>query len=173
MLVLSLPQKKVLHVCRIKLVFTVGMFVVLRLCCGCSLEGSLCCTATRPLCLTSQFLQSETRWPGSDASKAPTRLLHLMPKLFTKWIKFFFCLPQYLESVRPLLTDPEYKRMTDLANEFESSLGNRLQRYLKLKALWATNYVGAIIHSQLQCVSAFSSHLCLYTCFESFQGFCF
>uniref|UniRef100_A0A8C7XRK1 Carnitine palmitoyltransferase 1A2b n=1 Tax=Oryzias sinensis TaxID=183150 RepID=A0A8C7XRK1_9TELE len=50
-------------------------------------------------------------------------------------------LTRYLESVRPLLTDLEYKRMTDLANEFESSLGNRLQRYLKLKALWATNYV--------------------------------
>uniref|UniRef100_A0A7N6BZU4 carnitine O-palmitoyltransferase n=1 Tax=Anabas testudineus TaxID=64144 RepID=A0A7N6BZU4_ANATE len=50
-------------------------------------------------------------------------------------------LDRYLESVRPLLTDPEFKRMTELANEFESSLGNRLQRYLKLKALWATNYV--------------------------------
>ncbi|XP_051796926.1 carnitine O-palmitoyltransferase 1, liver isoform [Acanthochromis polyacanthus] len=50
-------------------------------------------------------------------------------------------LSRYLESVRPLLTDPEFKRMTDLANLFESNLGNRLQRYLKLKALWATNYV--------------------------------
>ncbi|CAN9505858.1 unnamed protein product [Ophioblennius macclurei] len=50
-------------------------------------------------------------------------------------------LSRYLESVRPLLTDPEYKRMTDLASQFESNLGNRLQRYLKLKALWATNYV--------------------------------
>ncbi|XP_047428321.1 carnitine O-palmitoyltransferase 1, liver isoform [Mugil cephalus] len=48
---------------------------------------------------------------------------------------------RYLESVRPLLTDPEFKRMTDLASQFESNLGNRLQRYLKLKALWATNYV--------------------------------
>uniref|UniRef100_A0A8C6M9E1 carnitine O-palmitoyltransferase n=1 Tax=Nothobranchius furzeri TaxID=105023 RepID=A0A8C6M9E1_NOTFU len=50
-------------------------------------------------------------------------------------------LSRYLESVRPLLTDQELKRMTDLANDFESTLGNRLQRYLKLKALWATNYV--------------------------------
>uniref|UniRef100_A0A669E6P1 Carnitine palmitoyltransferase 1A2b n=1 Tax=Oreochromis niloticus TaxID=8128 RepID=A0A669E6P1_ORENI len=48
---------------------------------------------------------------------------------------------RYLESVRPLLTDLEFKRLTDLANEFESNLGNHLQRYLKLKALWATNYV--------------------------------
>ncbi|XP_071330826.1 carnitine O-palmitoyltransferase 1, liver isoform [Trachinotus anak] len=50
-------------------------------------------------------------------------------------------LSRYLESVRPLLTDHEFKRMTELGNQFESSLGNRLQRYLKLKALWATNYV--------------------------------
>ncbi|KAK9535583.1 hypothetical protein VZT92_007957 [Zoarces viviparus] len=47
----------------------------------------------------------------------------------------------YLKSARPLLTDPEFKRMTELAHQFESNLGNRLQRYLKLKALWATNYV--------------------------------
>lgn len=37
--------------------------------------------------------------------------------------------------------------MTELANEFESSLGNRLQRYLKLKALWATNYVSVLSHT--------------------------
>lgn len=56
-------------------------------------------------------------------------------------------LSQYLESVRPLLTDPKFKRMTELANQFESNLGNRLQRYLKLKALWATNYVSVLIHT--------------------------
>ncbi|XP_014867063.1 PREDICTED: carnitine O-palmitoyltransferase 1, liver isoform-like [Poecilia mexicana] len=50
-------------------------------------------------------------------------------------------LSRYLESVRPLLTDSEFQQMTKLANEFESTLGHRLQRYLKLKALWATNYV--------------------------------
>uniref|UniRef100_A0A672JQN1 carnitine O-palmitoyltransferase n=1 Tax=Salarias fasciatus TaxID=181472 RepID=A0A672JQN1_SALFA len=48
---------------------------------------------------------------------------------------------RYLESVRPLMDDTEYERMTKLASEFESSLGNRLQWYLKLKALWAANYV--------------------------------
>uniref|UniRef100_H2LR59 Uncharacterized protein n=1 Tax=Oryzias latipes TaxID=8090 RepID=H2LR59_ORYLA len=48
---------------------------------------------------------------------------------------------RYLESVRPLMNDGEYERMTKLATEFESSLGNRLQWYLKLKALWASNYV--------------------------------
>lgn len=35
--------------------------------------------------------------------------------------------------------------MTNLANEFESTLGHRLQRYLKLKALWATNYVSGFV----------------------------
>ncbi|XP_042363360.1 LOW QUALITY PROTEIN: carnitine O-palmitoyltransferase 1, liver isoform-like [Plectropomus leopardus] len=48
---------------------------------------------------------------------------------------------RHLESVRPLMDDSEYERMTKLAAEFESGVGNRLQWYLKLKALWATNYV--------------------------------
>lgn len=39
------------------------------------------------------------------------------------------------------MDDTQYERVTKLAVEFESSLGNRLQWYLKLKALWATNYV--------------------------------
>ncbi|KAK7940205.1 hypothetical protein WMY93_003531 [Mugilogobius chulae] len=41
----------------------------------------------------------------------------------------------------PAIKDTLNRRMTELANDFESNLGNRLQRYLKLKALWATNYV--------------------------------
>ncbi|XP_054625463.1 carnitine O-palmitoyltransferase 1, liver isoform-like isoform X3 [Dunckerocampus dactyliophorus] len=49
-------------------------------------------------------------------------------------------LKRYLESVRPLMDDTEYERMTNLAGEFESRLGNRLQWYLKLKSLWAANY---------------------------------
>lgn len=48
---------------------------------------------------------------------------------------------RYLRSVRPLLDDENYNRMTELANEFESGIGNKLQRYLKLKSWWATNYV--------------------------------
>lgn len=50
---------------------------------------------------------------------------------------------QYLESLRPLVDDARYEHVTKLAAEFESSLGNRLQWYLKLKALWVTNYVSA------------------------------
>uniref|UniRef100_A0A6Q2X207 carnitine O-palmitoyltransferase n=1 Tax=Esox lucius TaxID=8010 RepID=A0A6Q2X207_ESOLU len=48
---------------------------------------------------------------------------------------------QYLESVQPLKNPEEFERMTSLAANFESCLGNRLQWYLKLKALWASNYV--------------------------------
>lgn len=48
---------------------------------------------------------------------------------------------RYLESVRPLVDDAEYERKNKLAAEFESSVGKRLQWYLKLKALWASNYV--------------------------------
>ncbi|KAI4876448.1 hypothetical protein NFI96_034181 [Prochilodus magdalenae] len=48
---------------------------------------------------------------------------------------------RYLESVRPLKSDSEFETVTTLAKEFEVSLGNRLQWYLKLKALWASNYV--------------------------------
>ncbi|KAG9342935.1 hypothetical protein JZ751_015151 [Albula glossodonta] len=48
---------------------------------------------------------------------------------------------RYLESVRPLMSVTEFQRMTALAAQFESSMGNRLQWYLKLKALWAANYV--------------------------------
>uniref|UniRef100_A0A671MS99 carnitine O-palmitoyltransferase n=1 Tax=Sinocyclocheilus anshuiensis TaxID=1608454 RepID=A0A671MS99_9TELE len=51
------------------------------------------------------------------------------------------CTFTYLESARLLMSDSEYERMTTLAKEFESSLGNRLQWYLKLKAMWASNYV--------------------------------
>ncbi|XP_026062223.1 carnitine O-palmitoyltransferase 1, liver isoform isoform X1 [Carassius auratus] len=50
-------------------------------------------------------------------------------------------LERYLESVKPLLDEAGFQRMTRLAAGFEKSLGNRLQKYLKLKALWATNYV--------------------------------
>ncbi|KAF5886142.1 carnitine O-palmitoyltransferase 1, liver isoform-like, partial [Clarias magur] len=48
---------------------------------------------------------------------------------------------RYLESVRPLLSAAEFGHMTQLAADFEKNLGKRLQTYLKLKALWATNYV--------------------------------
>lgn len=55
-----------------------------------------------------------------------------------------FFVVQYLESVRPLMDDAQYEHKAKLAAEFESSLGNRLQWYLKLKALWVTNYVSNI-----------------------------
>ncbi|XP_062845574.1 carnitine palmitoyltransferase 1Aa (liver) isoform X1 [Trichomycterus rosablanca] len=48
---------------------------------------------------------------------------------------------RYLESVRPLLDDEEYKRMEELALDFQKNLAPKLQWYLMLKSLWATNYV--------------------------------
>ncbi|XP_069804746.1 carnitine O-palmitoyltransferase 1, liver isoform-like isoform X2 [Dendropsophus ebraccatus] len=48
---------------------------------------------------------------------------------------------KYLESVRPLMNDEEFKRMTGLAKDFEVKLGPKLQWYLKLKSWWASNYV--------------------------------
>ncbi|KAB1251412.1 Carnitine O-palmitoyltransferase 1; liver isoform [Camelus dromedarius] len=48
---------------------------------------------------------------------------------------------RYLESVRPLMKEADFQRMTALAQDFAVSLGPRLQWYLKLKSWWATNYV--------------------------------
>lgn len=48
---------------------------------------------------------------------------------------------QYLESVRPLMKEGDFQRMTALAQDFAVNLGPKLQWYLKLKSWWATNYV--------------------------------
>uniref|UniRef100_A0A671PYV7 carnitine O-palmitoyltransferase n=1 Tax=Sinocyclocheilus anshuiensis TaxID=1608454 RepID=A0A671PYV7_9TELE len=48
---------------------------------------------------------------------------------------------RYLESVQPLLSDEEHRRMQSLALDFEKNLGPKLQWYLKLKSWWASNYV--------------------------------
>uniref|UniRef100_A0A670XU61 carnitine O-palmitoyltransferase n=1 Tax=Pseudonaja textilis TaxID=8673 RepID=A0A670XU61_PSETE len=48
---------------------------------------------------------------------------------------------RYLESVRPLMNDEEFKRMEGLGKDFAVNLGPKLQWYLKLKSWWATNYV--------------------------------
>lgn len=48
---------------------------------------------------------------------------------------------RYLRSVRPLLDDKSYKDVIRQAEEFQNGIGNKLQRYLKLKSWWSTNYV--------------------------------
>lgn len=48
---------------------------------------------------------------------------------------------RYLLSVRPLLDDQNFKRMELLANEFETTIAPRLQKYLTLKSWWSANYV--------------------------------
>lgn len=48
---------------------------------------------------------------------------------------------RYLESVRPLLNDQDFEDMKRLSEEFESTIGPKLQWYLILKSWWASNYV--------------------------------
>lgn len=43
--------------------------------------------------------------------------------------------------MRPLVDDKNYERITNEAQEFQNGIGKKLQRYLYLKKLWATNYV--------------------------------
>lgn len=48
---------------------------------------------------------------------------------------------QYLLSVRPLLDDPNFERMQQLAKDFETNIAPKLQRYLVMKSWWSSNYV--------------------------------
>lgn len=48
---------------------------------------------------------------------------------------------RYLRSVRPLLDDKNFERVTKEAEEFENGIGKKLQQYLILKSWWSTNYV--------------------------------
>uniref|UniRef100_A0A4W6G6L1 Carnitine palmitoyltransferase 1C n=1 Tax=Lates calcarifer TaxID=8187 RepID=A0A4W6G6L1_LATCA len=77
---------------------------------------------------------------------------------------------RYLESVRPLMDDTKYERMTKLAEEFESSLGNRLQWYLKLKVLSLTN-VYSLLPTHF-CFLLYFIPTFLYL-FFSYHPFCF
>ncbi|XP_076172764.1 carnitine O-palmitoyltransferase whd isoform X2 [Ptiloglossa arizonensis] len=99
----------------------------------------------------------ESREKGSNVSRG-TRIWTSLVKLLLGWHKpmlysFQGSLPRlplpsvkdtmkrYLRSVRPLLNDENYTRMETLANEFQTGIGVKLQRYLILKSWWATNYV--------------------------------
>lgn len=48
---------------------------------------------------------------------------------------------RYLLSVRPLLDDEAFERVTREAKEFENGIGKKLQWYLVLKSWWSSNYV--------------------------------
>lgn len=99
----------------------------------------------------------ESREKGSRVS-TPTKIWAACTKLFSAWnppslYSFQGSLPilpvpsihdtmeRYLLSVRPLLDDENFKRMEQLAKEFESTIGPRLQKYLILKSWWSPNYV--------------------------------
>ncbi|CAB0029295.1 unnamed protein product [Trichogramma brassicae] len=99
----------------------------------------------------------ESRGPGSRVSLT-TKLWAVAVKIFSGWHKpmlysFQGSLPRlplpsvedtaqrYLRSVRPLLDDDGYRRMEQLAREFQRGIGVKLQRYLILKSWWSSNYV--------------------------------
>ncbi|OQV22485.1 Carnitine O-palmitoyltransferase 1, liver isoform [Hypsibius exemplaris] len=48
---------------------------------------------------------------------------------------------RYLRSVRPLLDDSNYDRMTALATDFQKGVGRKFQRYLYFKHMISSNYV--------------------------------
>uniref|UniRef100_A0A8D0GVE5 carnitine O-palmitoyltransferase n=1 Tax=Sphenodon punctatus TaxID=8508 RepID=A0A8D0GVE5_SPHPU len=58
---------------------------------------------------------------------------------------------RYLESVRPLMNDEEFKRMEGLAKDFAVNLGPKLQWYLKLKSCLTPSAAraGNTIHAML------------------------
>lgn len=99
----------------------------------------------------------ESRGSGAKIS-IKTRIWGVLVKILSSWNKpglysFQGSLPRlplpsvhdtmqrYLRSVRPLLDDENYAKMEKLANEFENTIGKKLQRYLILKSWWSTNYV--------------------------------
>ena len=63
----------------------------------------------------------------------------------TQWKKvnpsFLYIYFRHLESVRPLCDDNEFNKFVQLGQEFESTLGTKLQRWLQLKWWTSDNYV--------------------------------
>ena len=53
----------------------------------------------------------------------------------------FFHLFRHLESIKPLTNEEEYQEFVQLSQNFETTLGNKLQRWLQLKWWTADNYV--------------------------------
>ncbi|PIO37845.1 hypothetical protein AB205_0016140 [Aquarana catesbeiana] len=106
-----------------------------------------------------KMLLSYKGWMFEEHGKlsTTTRVWMGMVKLFSgrkpMLYSFQTCLPRlpvptvkdtvrrYLESVRPLMDEQQFKRMEGLADDFAINLGPKLQWYLKLKSWWATNYV--------------------------------
>lgn len=52
-----------------------------------------------------------------------------------------FLAAQYLESVRPILSNEDFDWTSVLAQEFLRLQASLLQWYLQLKSWWASNYV--------------------------------
>lgn len=99
----------------------------------------------------------ESREKGKKIS-LPTRLWAVGTRILSGWNKpglysyqgsiprlplpsLHNTLARYLESDRAILDDNEFKKMQNLAKDFEQTIGPKLQRYLILKSWWSTNYV--------------------------------
>ncbi|XP_070506218.1 carnitine O-palmitoyltransferase 1, liver isoform isoform X2 [Chironomus tepperi] len=99
----------------------------------------------------------EARGSGSKTSLS-TKIWFVLVKVFKKWnnpglYSFQSSIPRlplpsvhdtmtrWLRSVRPLMDDATYEKVTKEAEEFENGIGKKLQRYLILKSWWSTNYV--------------------------------
>ncbi|XP_065668636.1 carnitine O-palmitoyltransferase 1, liver isoform isoform X2 [Hydra vulgaris] len=50
-------------------------------------------------------------------------------------------LQRHLKSVEPFMSEADYNNVVQLTEGFKNGVGPKLQRYLKLKALWSPNYV--------------------------------
>ncbi|KAL7014655.1 hypothetical protein ACKWTF_016048 [Chironomus riparius] len=64
---------------------------------------------------------------------------NLLPRLSVPPLKD--TIQRYLRSMRPIVDDENYQRLKREAEDFESGIGRKLQKYLILKSWWAPNYV--------------------------------
>ena len=75
--------------------------------------------------------------------KVEKNTLKSCSEMCTQFIMYslFFWPFRHLESVRPLCDDNEFNKFVQLGQEFESTLGKKLQRWLQLKWWTSDNYV--------------------------------
>ncbi|XP_053112092.1 carnitine O-palmitoyltransferase 1, muscle isoform isoform X2 [Hemicordylus capensis] len=120
---------------------------------GAWLSGILLCRQTLRLLLSYHGWMFEPHGQISCSTKVWMALVKVMSGRNPMLYSFQTSLPKlpvprvkdtiqrYLQSVRPLLDNENYDQMEALALDFQEQLAPRLQKYLRLKSWWATNYV--------------------------------
>ena len=73
--------------------------------------------------------------------KVPSKILTPSHGFLKILLTNYHLFHRHLESIRPLFDDNEYNKFVQLSQEFEATLGNKLQRWLKLKWWTSDNYV--------------------------------